>query len=292
MAVMAFDDEERPWRSPTTTDHGLSGSSSPPMSVGRCGWRDGSRQALGQQPRLGAVLDAVRSLQAVGPGRGLGPPSPDASPRRRTCSSPTPAGNILTTYRRGTGMSGRIEGRTASSTGGCSGLGLATVRRFVEESSRGLGHRRHRRRRRRRAGHRARWTRGGHLRARRRDLPGGGGRAVRTGGPYSSVDIAFNNAGISPPEDDSILDDRPRGLAACAGGQPDQVASPLQGRPPLHDRAEAWLDHQTSSFVAVMGAATSQSPSPPSKGGVLSMSRDWGAVRRGVVRVNALCPGP
>ena len=103
-------------------------------------------------------------------------------------------------------MAGRIEGRTAVVTGGCSGIGLATVRRFVEEGARVV------------VG----------------DIDDAAGEALATelGGAdvvtyvhvdvtskdevdalfrtakdtYGSVDIAFNNAGISPPEDDSILD--------------------------------------------------------------------------------------
>src|SRR6202023_734292 len=49
----------------------------------------------------------------------------------------------------------------------------------------------------------------------------------------------------------------------------------------------------TASFVAVMGAATSQIAYTASKGGVLALSRELGVefARRGV-RVNALCPGP
>ncbi len=49
----------------------------------------------------------------------------------------------------------------------------------------------------------------------------------------------------------------------------------------------------TASFVAVMGAATSQISYTASKGGVLALSRELGVefARRGV-RVNALCPGP
>jgi NAD(P)-dependent dehydrogenase (short-subunit alcohol dehydrogenase family) len=49
----------------------------------------------------------------------------------------------------------------------------------------------------------------------------------------------------------------------------------------------------TASFVAVVGAATSQISYTSSKGGVLALSRELGVefARRGV-RVNALCPGP
>jgi NAD(P)-dependent dehydrogenase (short-subunit alcohol dehydrogenase family) len=110
---------------------------------------------------------------------------------------------------------------------------------------------------------------------------------------YGSVDIAFNNAGISPPEDDLIenteLDawDRVQNInlksvylcskAALRHMVPQQKGSIIN----------------TASFVAVMGSATSQISYTASKGGVLAMSRELGVqfARQGI-RVNALCPGP
>ena len=110
---------------------------------------------------------------------------------------------------------------------------------------------------------------------------------------YGSVDVAFNNAGISPPDDDSILD---TDLDAWRRVQEVNLTS-------VYLCCKAALPHMleqgsgsiinTASFVAVMGAATSQISYSASKGGVLSMSRELGVqfARQGV-RVNALCPGP
>jgi len=190
-------------------------------------------------------------------------------------------------------MAGRIQGKVAVVTGGCSGIGLATVQRFVEEG--------------------ARVVIGDIDEQRGHELVGQlGGADVATfvvvdvtdkeqvdalfqtaRDTYGSVDIAFNNAGISPPEDDSILD---TDLDAWRRVQEVNLTS-------VYLCCKAALPHMleqgsgsiinTASFVAVMGAATSQISYSASKGGVLSMSRELGVqfARRGV-RVNALCPGP
>ncbi|MEO7062085.1 MAG: 3-oxoacyl-ACP reductase [Lapillicoccus sp.] len=184
---------------------------------------------------------------------------------------------------------GRLEGRVAVVTGGCSGIGLATVRRFAHEGARVVV---------------------GDL-----DETSGptvaqevGGLFVRTdvtspedvtalfraaNDTYGSVDIAFNNAGISPPDDDSILT---TGLEAWKRVQEVNLTSVFlccQAALPymLEQRRGSIIN--TASFVAVMGAATSQISYTASKGGVLSMSRELGVqfARQGV-RVNALCPGP
>jgi NAD(P)-dependent dehydrogenase (short-subunit alcohol dehydrogenase family) len=190
-------------------------------------------------------------------------------------------------------MAGRIEGRTAVVTGGCSGIGLATVRRFVEEGARVVI---------------------GDI-----DDAAGAALAAELGGPdvvtyvhvdvtskdevdalfrtakdtYGSVDIAFNNAGISPPEDDSILD---TDLDAWRKVQEVNLTSVYlcckAALPYMLEQKRGSIIN-TASFVAVMGAATSQISYSASKGGVLSMSRELGVqfAREGV-RVNALCPGP
>lgn len=190
-------------------------------------------------------------------------------------------------------MAGRIEGRTAVVTGGCSGIGLATVRRFVEEGARVVI---------------------GDI-----DDTAGAALAAELGGPdvvtyvhvdvtskdevdalfrtakdtYGSVDIAFNNAGISPPEDDSILD---TDLDAWRKVQEVNLTSVYlcckAALPYMLEQKRGSIIN-TASFVAVMGAATSQISYSASKGGVLSMSRELGVqfAREGV-RVNALCPGP
>jgi NAD(P)-dependent dehydrogenase (short-subunit alcohol dehydrogenase family) len=110
---------------------------------------------------------------------------------------------------------------------------------------------------------------------------------------YGSVDIAFNNAGISPPDDDSIettelpawqkvQDVNLKSVYLCSRAALRHMVA--QGRGSIIN---------TASFVAVLGSATSQISYTASKGGVLAMSRELGVqfARKGV-RVNALCPGP
>lgn len=110
---------------------------------------------------------------------------------------------------------------------------------------------------------------------------------------YGGVDILFNNAGISPDDDDSILT---TDLDAWKRVQDVNLTSVYlcckYGIPHLLDRGGGSIIN-TASFVAVMGSATSQVSYTASKGGVLAMSRELGVqfARQGI-RVNALCPGP
>jgi NAD(P)-dependent dehydrogenase (short-subunit alcohol dehydrogenase family) len=114
---------------------------------------------------------------------------------------------------------------------------------------------------------------------------------------YGRIDVIFNNAGISPPEDGSVLD---TSLEAWQRVQDVNVRSVflcckhgiphlLQNGPPARGGSVI----NVASFVAVMGAATSQISYTASKGAVLAMTRELGVqfARQGV-RVNALCPGP
>jgi NAD(P)-dependent dehydrogenase (short-subunit alcohol dehydrogenase family) len=184
---------------------------------------------------------------------------------------------------------GRLEGRVAVVTGGCSGIGLATVRRFAAEGARVV--------------------------VADLDAARGGEVAEAAGGlfvhcdvtdaaqvealfraakdTYGSVDVAFNNAGISPPDDDSILD---TGIDAWRRVQEVNLTSVYlcckAVLPYMLEQGRGSIIN-TASFVAVMGAATSQISYTASKGGVLAMSRELGVqfARQGV-RVNALCPGP
>jgi NAD(P)-dependent dehydrogenase (short-subunit alcohol dehydrogenase family) len=110
---------------------------------------------------------------------------------------------------------------------------------------------------------------------------------------YGRVDVAFNNAGISPPADDSILD---TDLATWRKVQEVNLTSVFlccKHAIPYMQRQGKGSIINTASFVAVMGAATSQVSYTASKGGVLAMSRELGVqfAREGI-RVNALCPGP
>jgi len=190
-------------------------------------------------------------------------------------------------------MAGRIEGKVAVVTGGCSGIGLSTVRRFADEGAKVvIGDIDEQR------GSEVVAELGGdraatyvHVDVTSKDQVDALFQTAKDA--YGSVDIAFNNAGISPPEDASILD---TDLEAWRRVQEVNLTS-------VYLCCKAALPHMleqgsgsiinTASFVAVMGAATSQISYSASKGGVLSMSRELGVefARRGV-RVNALCPGP
>ncbi len=110
---------------------------------------------------------------------------------------------------------------------------------------------------------------------------------------FGRIDIAFNNAGISPADDDSIL---ATGLDAWRRVQEVNLTSVYlccKHVIPYMQRQGKGSVINTASFVAVMGAATSQISYTASKGGVLAMSRELGVqfAREGI-RVNALCPGP
>jgi NAD(P)-dependent dehydrogenase (short-subunit alcohol dehydrogenase family) len=110
---------------------------------------------------------------------------------------------------------------------------------------------------------------------------------------YGGIDVLYNNAGISPAEDASILETEPeawqrvqdvntKGVYLCC----------KHGIPYLLERGGGSVIN-VASFVALMGAATSQISYTASKGAVLSLSRELGVqfARQGI-RVNALCPGP
>ena len=110
---------------------------------------------------------------------------------------------------------------------------------------------------------------------------------------YGRVDVLFNNAGISPDDDVSVLD---TSLEAWQRVQDVNLRSVFlcckHGIPLLLESGGGSVIN-TASFVAVMGAATSQISYTASKGGVLALTRELGvefALRN--IRVNALCPGP
>ncbi len=110
---------------------------------------------------------------------------------------------------------------------------------------------------------------------------------------FGTLDVCFNNAGISPPDDDSILE---TGLDAWRRVQDVNLTSVYlccKAAIPIMLEHGGGSIINTASFVALMGAATSQISYSASKGGVLSMSRELGVqFARQSIRVNALCPGP
>jgi len=186
-------------------------------------------------------------------------------------------------------MPGRLSGKVAVVTGGAGGIGRETARRFAEEDARVCiadladepGQ------------EAASEIEGLYVHADVTD-EGDVERMYReTAERFGGIDVLFNNAGISPPDDDSILETE---LEAWERVQNVNLRSVFlcckYGIPYLLERGGGSIIN-TASFVAVMGAATSQISYTASKGGVLALSRELGVefARRGI-RVNALCPGP
>jgi NAD(P)-dependent dehydrogenase (short-subunit alcohol dehydrogenase family) len=110
---------------------------------------------------------------------------------------------------------------------------------------------------------------------------------------HGRVDVAFNNAGISPPDDDSILVTGLEAWERVIKVNTTSVYLCCKYAIPHMRRQGKGSIINTASFVALMGAATSQIAYTASKGGVLALSRELGVqfAREGI-RVNALCPGP
>ncbi|HEY5200467.1 MAG TPA: 3-oxoacyl-ACP reductase [Acidothermaceae bacterium] len=186
-------------------------------------------------------------------------------------------------------MTGRLQDKVAVITGAGSGIGLASARRFASEGAKvvcvdidDL------------AGKAAADDVGGifvHADVTAdADVQAMYATAVDT---FGGLDIAFNNAGISPPDDDSILTTE---IDAWRRVQEVNLTSVYlcckYAIPHMQARGGGSIIN-TASFVAVMGSATSQISYTASKGGVLAMSRELGVqfAREGI-RVNALCPGP
>jgi NAD(P)-dependent dehydrogenase (short-subunit alcohol dehydrogenase family) len=183
----------------------------------------------------------------------------------------------------------RLQGRTTIVTGAGSGIGLATVHRFADEGANVVAVDIDVT-----AGTKAADEAGGVFVQADVSVPDDVARAFDVAyQTYGSVDVAFNNAGISPPEDGSILD---TDLVAWHRVQEINLTSVYlccRAAIPYMRRQGKGSIINTASFVAVMGSATSQISYTASKGGVLALSRELGVqfAREGI-RVNALCPGP
>ena len=269
--VIPFRDEEEAVALANDTIYGLSGSV----------WtRDGAKalrvaraletgRDLGQLEHVGARGDAVRRLQAV---------------RGRARARPARARALLRAQDRllRDGRMSRLARKVCVITGAAGGIGSATVERFQDEGATVVGV----------------------------DLadnsPGDLAiacdvtdedavydlyREVRD--KYGTIDVLFNNAGISPLDDASVLD---TSVEAWQRVQDVNLKSVFlcckHGIPHLLETGGGSVIN-TASFVAVMGAATSQISYTASKGGVLALTRELAVeFARRNVRVNALCPGP
>ena len=179
-------------------------------------------------------------------------------------------------------MAGRLAGKVCVITGASGGIGAETARLFAEEDATVVG---------------VDLAEGAPgdlaLQADVADEEQVAGIYARVREEYGRIDVLFNNAGISPPDDGSVLE---TGLEAWHRVIAVNLTSVFlcckHGIPHLLDSGGGSVIN-TASFVATMGAATSQIAYTASKGGVLALSRELGVefARRGV-RVNALCPGP
>ena len=176
----------------------------------------------------------------------------------------------------------RLEGKVCVITGASSGIGAATAERFLEEGATVVG-----------VDLREDGVGTLSLAADVADEQQVSDLYNRVRSEFERVDVLFNNAGISPTDDASVLD---TSLEAWQRVQDVNLKSVFlcckHGIPHLLEAGGGSVIN-TASFVAGMGAATSQISYTASKGAVLALSRELGVefARRGV-RVNALCPGP
>jgi NAD(P)-dependent dehydrogenase (short-subunit alcohol dehydrogenase family) len=179
-------------------------------------------------------------------------------------------------------MAARLEGKVCVITGAASGIGAETARLFASEGARVV------------AVDIADGAEGElAIKANVADEDAVREMYERAAKEMGRIDVLFNNAGISPDDDASVLD---TSLEAWQRVQDVNLKGVFlcckHGIPHLLSSGGGSVIN-TASFVAVMGAASSQISYTASKGGVLALSRELGVefAKRGV-RVNALCPGP
>jgi NAD(P)-dependent dehydrogenase (short-subunit alcohol dehydrogenase family) len=179
-------------------------------------------------------------------------------------------------------MPGRLAGKVCVLTGAAGGIGAATASVFEREGARLVG-----------VDLRSHTVGALSLQADLTDESSVAQLYTRVREQLGRIDVLVNNAGISPVDDASVLD---TSLDAWERVQSANLRSVFlcckHGIPHLLDSGGGSVIN-TASFVAIVGAATSQISYTASKGGVLALSRELGVefARRGV-RVNALCPGP
>ncbi len=179
-------------------------------------------------------------------------------------------------------MSGRLEGKVCVITGAVSGIGAESARLFMEEGAKVAG---------------VDLVEGAEgtiaIQADVTDSDQVRDMYAQVAEEFGRIDVLFNNAGINPPDDVSVID---TDLDAWQRVQDVNIRGVLlcckHGIPHLLEGGGGSVIN-SGSFVALLGAATSQISYSASKGAVVAMSREMGVefASRGV-RVNALCPGP
>lgn len=191
-------------------------------------------------------------------------------------------------------MAGRLENKVALITGGGGGIGRASARAFAREGARvvvvdldeAAG----------RATVDALTGEGGAAKFVRADVSKGADVQAMIAfaeKEFGALHVLFNNAGIFPDDDGSVLDTDEAVFDRVINVNLKSVFLGCKYGIPALLRAGGGAVINTASFVAVMGAATSQSAYTASKGGVLALTREIAIefARRGI-RANALCPGP